>query len=86
MSNKDINQMDFKELRNEVQMLRDELAIMQRKYEDILYNLDDENFSGVLLKEKDNEIIVLDMDPTGGNHRLVLQAHEILEGNAAELS
>jgi beta-galactosidase len=41
---------------------------------------------GVLLKEEDNEIIVLDMDPTGGNHRLVLQAHEILEGNAAELS
>lgn len=39
MSDKNINQMDFKELRNEVQMLRDELAIMQRKYEDILNNL-----------------------------------------------
>ena len=45
MSDKDINQMDFKELRKEVQSLRDELAIMQRKYEDILYNLDSENFS-----------------------------------------
>lgn len=52
MSDKDINQMDFKELRNEVQRLRDELAITQRKYEDILYNLDDENFSGVIIKEK----------------------------------
>ena len=53
MSDKDINKMDFKELRNEVQMLRDELAIMQRKYEDILYNLDDENFSSQFIKEKD---------------------------------
>lgn len=49
----DISQMDFKELRNEVQMLRDELAIMRREYEDILYNLDYENFSGKLIKEKD---------------------------------
>ena len=49
---KEIKDMDFKELRNEVQMLRDALAIMQRKYEDILYNLDDENFSGSLIKEK----------------------------------
>lgn len=50
MSDKDINQMDFKELRNEVQLLRDELAIMQRKYEDLFYNLDTENFSGKFLK------------------------------------
>lgn len=50
MSDKDINQMDFKELRNEVQHLRDELAIMQRKYEDLFYNLDTENFSGNFLK------------------------------------
>ncbi len=54
MSDKDISRMDFKELRNEVQALRDELAIMQRKYEDILYNLDDENFSGKLIKEKED--------------------------------
>ena len=53
MSDKDINQMDFKELRKEVQSLRDELAIMQRKYEDILYNLDDENFSSQFIKERD---------------------------------
>ncbi len=50
----DINKMDYKQLRKEVQLLRDELAIMQRKYEDILYNLDDDNFSGRFLKEKDN--------------------------------
>lgn len=49
----DINKMDFKQLRNEVQLLRDELAIMQRKYEDILYNLDDDNFSVKTLKEKE---------------------------------
>lgn len=49
-----IEKMDFKRLRNEVQLLRDELAIMQRKYEDILYNLDDDNFSGKFLKEKEN--------------------------------
>ena len=49
---KAIKEMDFKELRDEVQRLNDALAIMQRKYEDILYNLDDENFSGSLIKEK----------------------------------
>ena len=48
-----IQNMDFKKLRNEVQLLRDELAIMKRKYEDILYNLDDDNFSSTFLKEKD---------------------------------
>lgn len=39
MSDKDINKMDFKELRNEVQLLRDELAIFKRKYEDFYHNL-----------------------------------------------
>ena len=46
--------MSFSQLKNEVQMLRDELAIMQRKYEDILYNLDDNNFSSRFVKEKEN--------------------------------
>lgn len=36
--------MDFKELCNEVQLLRDELAIFKRKYEDTIYNLDSDNF------------------------------------------
>ena len=51
MSDKEISQMDFKELRKEVQSLRDELAIMQRKYEDILYNLDYDNFGSELKKD-----------------------------------
>ena len=49
MSDKDISQMEVKELRKEVQELRDALAIMQRKYEDLFYNLDTENFSGNFL-------------------------------------
>lgn len=51
MSN-DVNKMELKQLRNEVQRLRDELAIMKRKYEDIIYNLDDDNFSSRFVKEK----------------------------------
>ena len=54
MSDKNISTMDLKQLRNEVQLLRDELAITKRKYEDILYNLDDANFSERFVKEKDN--------------------------------
>ena len=49
----DINNMDYKQLRNEVQLLRDELAIFKRKYEDIIYNLDNDNFSSTFLREKD---------------------------------
>lgn len=47
-----IYNMDLKQLRNEIQLLRDELAIFKRKYEDIIYNLDDENFSSRFVKEK----------------------------------
>lgn len=54
MSNANISTMDLKQLRNEVQLLRDELAITKRKYKDILYNLDDENFSERFVKEKYN--------------------------------
>lgn len=53
MSN-DIAKMTDKQLRNEVQLLRDELAIMKRKYEDLFYNLDDDNFSGRFIKEKND--------------------------------
>ena len=52
MSNTNISNMNDKQLRNEVQLLRDELAIFKRKYEDLLYNLDDENFSSRFIKEK----------------------------------
>ena len=54
MSETDVNKMDFKQLRNEVQLLRDELALFKRKYEDIIYNLDSDNFSGKFLAEQDN--------------------------------
>ena len=47
-----INQMNYKQIRNEVQLLRDELAIMKRKYEDIIYNLDTDNFSSRFVKEQ----------------------------------
>ncbi len=43
---------EVKRLRNEVQLLRDELAIMKRKYEDIIYNLDTDNFSSRFVKEQ----------------------------------
>ncbi len=59
MSDKDINHMDFKELRNEVQLLRDELAIMRREYEDLFHNLDTENFSSELTK-KINSVVTSD--------------------------
>lgn len=46
MQGTNINDMNFKQLRNEVQLLRDELAIFKRNYEDMIYNLDSDNFSG----------------------------------------
>lgn len=51
MSN-DIAKMNDKQLRNEVQLLRDELAIMKRKFEDLFYNLDTDNFSSRFVKEQ----------------------------------
>lgn len=48
----DISKMTDKQLRNEVQLLRDEIAIMKRKYEDIIYNLDTDNFSSRFVKEQ----------------------------------
>lgn len=62
---KEIKNMDFKELRNEVQRLRDELAIMQRKYEDILYNLDNENFSEQIIKEKNGMKTQIEINEKG---------------------
>lgn len=44
MREENIEKMDFKQLRREVQLLRDELAMMQRKYDDVIYNLDSDNF------------------------------------------
>lgn len=47
MSDLQISKMGISQLRNEVQYLRDELAKMKRHYEDLLYNLDDENISSI---------------------------------------
>lgn len=52
MSDISISKMNDKQLRNEVQSLRDELAVMKRKYEDIIYNLDTDNFSSRFVKEQ----------------------------------
>lgn len=52
MSDSNINNMNVIQLRNEVQLLRDELAIMRRKFEDIIYNLDTDNFSSRFVKEQ----------------------------------
>lgn len=54
MSEFDISKMDFKQLRNEVQLLRDELAIFKRKYEDAINNIDSSNFSTSFTQEQDN--------------------------------
>ena len=49
-----IENMNFKELRTEVQLLRDELAIFKRKYEDAIYNLDSDNFGKSFTVEQNN--------------------------------
>lgn len=54
MSATEIPKMTDKQLRNEVQLLRDELAIFKRKYDDIIYNLDSDNFSGRFRAEQGN--------------------------------
>lgn len=50
---KAIEDMNFKELRQEVRRLSDKLARMERGYADTLENLDDDNFSAQTLKEKE---------------------------------
>ena len=50
----DISKMNFKQLREEVQELRDELSRFKRIYEDSIENLDDSNLSAHLIKEKEN--------------------------------
>ena len=65
MSDYNINNMDFKQLRNEVQLLRDELAIMKRKYEDIIYNLDTDNFSSRFVKEQGDMRTAIEINAEG---------------------
>jgi len=54
MREENIEKMNFKELRAEVQLLRDELAIFKRKYEDAIYNLDSDNFGKSFTVEQNN--------------------------------
>lgn len=65
MSDYNINKMDFKQLRNEVQLLRDEIAIMKRKYEDIIYNLDTDNFSSRFVKEQGDMRTAIEINEQG---------------------
>lgn len=44
MREENIEKMNFKQLRYEVQLLRDEIAILRRKFDDAIYNLDSDNF------------------------------------------
>lgn len=60
-----ISKMDFKQLRNQVQLLSDQLAIMKRKYEDIIYNLDDDNFSSRFVKEKGEMRTAIEINAEG---------------------
>ena len=52
MADKPIEQMTFEELKKEVQILSDSLSRLKRTYEDAFYNLDDDNFSKTIVKEK----------------------------------
>lgn len=80
MSNIPISKMNDKQLRNEVQLLRDELAIFKRKYEDIIYNLDNDNFSSQLIKEKEGMKTSIEQTEKS----ITLQAEEI-EGNTKKI-
>lgn len=73
----------IKQLCNEVQLLRDELAIMKRKYEDILYNLDTDNFSQRVVKQ--GKDMYTKIEQTAGE--ISLQAEKVGENtkNLAEL-
>lgn len=60
MYNKNADKISYDDLKillkqtlKENQAVKDEISKMKRMYEDLLYNLDDDNFSGRFLKEKD---------------------------------
>lgn len=83
MSN-DVNKMELKQLRNEVQMLRDELAIMKRKYEDIIYNLDDDNFSSRFVKEKGDMKTAIEVTAEGIKTKVSNEEFESAMSQTAE--
>lgn len=71
----------IKQLRDEVQLLRDELAIMKRKYEDIIHNLDDENFSSRFVQEKNDMKTAIEVTAEGIKSQV---SKEDLEGALEE--
>lgn len=81
MSNSNIATMTDRQLRNEVQLLRDELAIMKRKYEDILNNLDTDNFSSRFVKEQGDMRTAIKVTAKGIETKV---SKEDLDGELAE--
>lgn len=84
-----IEKMDVKQLRNAVQLLYDEVAIMKRKYEDILYNLDDDNFSSQFIKEKGDMKTAIEVNAEGIKTKVSneeLQKYTTLEQTANAIS
>ena len=65
MSVTPIEEMNYKELRSEVQRLRDEVSKMKRFYEDLFYNLDTVNFSPRLVRENKNLRTVVELTAEG---------------------
>ena len=70
------SQLEVKRLRDEVQLLRDELAIMKRKYEDIIYNLDTDNFSSRFVKEQGNMRTAIEVNAKGINTKVSSEEFE----------
>lgn len=54
MSDIPISKMNDRQLRNAVQVLYDNFALFKRKYEDMIYNLDSDNFSTSFTIAQDN--------------------------------
>lgn len=78
MSDTEISKMNFKQLRNEVQELRDELARFKRAYNDTIENLDDSNLSEYLIKEKEGMKTEIEVS-AGGITALVAKSDELGE-------
>ena len=80
--------MNIKELRKEVQSLRDEIAIMQRKYEDILCNLDTDNFSSRFTKEQGDMRTAIEVTAKGIKTKVSkeeLKAYSTIEQTAQHI-
>ena len=83
MSN-DVYKAEVKKLRNEVQLLRDELAIMKRKYEDIIYNLDTDNFSSRFVQEQGDMRTAIEVTAEGIKTKVSNEEFESAMSQTAE--